>query len=457
MSGPRDDQANARAQAVRVLLETEKGGMSHIALEEASAVLSAHLAPEQAAREIRFLRRLVQGTLVRQMELDWHLDRFSRTPVHRMKPLIRCVLRMTVYQMLYMDRVPDSAAVSEAVKIIRKSRLSGLSGFVNGVLRSFGREEPHPQPPADVRSGIPGWIRDRWMRQYGPDICARICEALGEERPLSVRFCPRPGEGPAEADRRIGASLAADGVKLLPAPFPPGAYFLQNVSDLKHLAAFRSGDIAVQDISSITAGLAASPQPGSRILDVCAAPGGKSIHLAQLAGPAGSVTACDLSERKAARIRENAERLHADNVHVLIQDALQYVPEWEKAFDLVFCDLPCSGLGVMARKPEIRFRVKEEEIRELAGLQKKILKNAMRYVRPGGTLMYTTCTITEEENQQNREFILKAPSFSAASLTKVLPEALRGEESAAEGWLQLLPGVYPCDGFFLSKYQRKRN
>ena len=169
----------------------------------------------------------------------------------------------------------------------------------------------------------------------------------------------------------------------------------------------------------------------------------------------GSVTACDLTPVKTDLIRENIRRTGCGNVEVKLSDATVYVPEWEEAYDLVIADLPCSGLGVIGRKPEIRFLVQPEDLKKLQMLQREILRNAVRYVKPGGILMYSTCTVTAEENTENQRWIREHLGLKPVPLTPVLPAALKEERTAGEGWLQLLPGIHPCDGFFLAKFRKE--
>ena len=228
---------------------------------------------------------------------------------------------------------------------------------------------------------------------------------------------------------------------------------------LTQLEAFKSGLFYVQDLSSavsgdIVADLLAKAGPDFKVLDTCAAPGGKTVHIADLLAGKGSVTACDVSEKKTALIRGNAARAQFDNIRTEVQDARVYREDFEEAFDLVICDVPCSGLGVLIKKPDIRYHVTEESMAELVKIQRSILKNVQRYVKPGGTLVFSTCTVNPAENEENLFWFLERfAAFDTVSIKKKLPERLR-TETAEDGYVQLIPGVHPCDGFFMARLEK---
>jgi len=245
--------------------------------------------------------------------------------------------------------------------------------------------------------------------------------------------------------------LREDNAGALKAPYPENAYFLQNTSGLKDLKAFRHGGLFVQDISSQLAVYAAGIKEGSRVLDVCAAPGGKSLLAADILKGTGSVLARDISEDKVRLINENIQRLGLENIRAEVFDAEVFDSASEGRYDTVIADLPCSGWGVIGRKPDIKYSASREKEEQLAELQYRILENACRYVRPGGTLIYSTCTVSEAENEGNAErFLAGHPDFSPVSLNPLLPEELRCE-SAEKGYLQILPDDIK-DGFFIARF-----
>ncbi len=477
---------NPRAVALDILIEIlEKDSLSHLALRRG---LKAH--PEYDKQQRAFLTRLVEGTVERRLEMDYIIGRYSSVPMKKMKPVIRNILRMGVYQLLYMDAVPDSAVCNEAVKLATKRGFAGLKGFVNGLLRKVAAEKKQISYPAEntaeglsVRYSMPQWLVDSWLAAYGLDQTKQMLQAVLTERPLIVHH----NQSGADAEK-VRSSLMAAKVDVEPHPYHADAWILDGVDRLDSLEAFAKGWIQPQDISSqLTSSLAVhamkarwqqvctqqypgeqlvdktdqrgqeSASPSAlRILDVCAAPGGKSLYIADAAKslsiPA-TVLSRDLTEDKTAMIEENRCRLHLENLQVQAWDALVYDPAWENGADVVIADLPCSGLGIMGRKNDIKYRMTPQTQQELAELQRQILDVIWRYVKPGGYLLYSTCTINPAENDDNFRWIQEKYPFCPVDIRPWLPEALR-TESAASGSLQLLPGVHDSDGFYLTALQR---
>lgn len=436
---------SARELACQVLMQVmDSGEMSHIALREALAGC-----PEMESRDRRFATTLVQGTLEQLRILDAKLDSVSKTPVRKMKPWIRELLRMSTYQLLFLPSIPASAVCNEAVKLAVKRKFQGLKGFVNGVLRTISRDPSLPEGGLALTYSQQDWLVERFLKQYGPEKTEQILKGFLARRPLTVRQ-----NLSKVSTEMLMASWEREGIRTEPAPYIKNGFYLQGFESIDCTEAFRRGWIQVQDVSSMLAAAAAAPAAGAHVLDVCAAPGGKSLHLADQVGEKGSVLACDLTAAKTSLIEENKARCGFSQLAVRVQDARVLVPEFCGAFDLVMADLPCSGLGTMGHKPEIRYRVSEDSIRGLAALQREILAQAWQYVKSGGTLLYSTCTITPEENEDNYHWILDNTSLKALSLDPCLPESLRSE-TTENGYLQLLPGVHEgCDGFFISKFIR---
>ena len=442
---------NVRLLALETLLEAERGSrQSHLLIRD---VLDKYgWLPE---RDRAFFMRLCEGTLEYRLQMDYVIDRFSSVSSKKLKPVIREILRMGIYQILYMDAVPDAAAVNESVRLAGKKGFGALRGFVNGVLRAVSRGKDRirwPEPAGSagslsVRYSVPAWLVSRWIGEYGPEQTEKICASFQERRPVTVRV--RGEIPPGETG------------ELLPAPWMEDARVLADPQKLATLEAFRNGALAVQDISSMAAVRASGIRPGDHVLDVCAAPGGKSMFAADLTGPEGSVTARDLSDAKCGLLEQNRQRCALDNLHIEKADAVLFRPEDEGRYDVVLADLPCSGYGVIGRKPDIRYRASEEKERSLVQLQRQILANAVRYVRPGGTLLYSTCTFHREENEDQVRRICGELSGEAGvnmhpdDLRPYLPEALAGEQTAENGYIQLLPGIHPCDGFFIARLIRE--
>ncbi len=426
---------NTREIVLDILLELERGGAySHQLIRD---VLDKYdyLPPSDK----RFVKRLAEGCVERRIELDYILEQFSTVRVEKMKPLIRCLLRMGVYQIRYMDAVPARAACSEAVKLAGKRGFSGLKGFVNGCLRAVAAREGEELVPdrtaepvryLSVKYSMPEWIVNMWLSDYGEAETERILEGLLRVHPVSIRFSASLGRGEREA---LLEAWRAGGVRLRAAGALPDAFLLENVEGVASLAGYREGAFTVQDVSSQLALMAAAIRPGERVMDLCAAPGGKTLWAAERAG---EVLARDVSEKKAALIRENCERMGlAERVTVQVWDARRADPGREGWADVVILDVPCSGLGVLGKKRDIKYRMTPEGIDGLVALQRQIVTAGWRYVKVGGRVLYSTCTIDKRENEEMCRF-----------MEKHFP--LKLEESR-----QILPGE-ETDGFFYARFLR---
>ena len=411
-------------------------------------------------QEKAFIKRVTEGTVERRIELDYILNQFSSVPVPKMKPLIRQLMRMSVYQLLYMDAVPDSAACNEAVRLAQKRHFQSLKGFVNGVLRSIARSKDrivYPDKEKDwmrgvsVRYSMPEFLVGLWEKDYGREQTERMCASLLSVKPVSLRISEalsfKEQEELTEVWRRRGIVCERD-------PYLPYAWRCQNLEGLHKLPGFSEGLMAVQDVSSMLVTECAGIKEGDLVLDTCAAPGGKSLHASLKTGKTGQVEARDLSEDKAALIRENAERMKARNLHVKVWDARVFDAEAEGKADVVYLDLPCSGLGIIGKKRDIKYHVTKESLAELAVLQRKIIEACWRYVKPGGVIMYSTCTVHRAENEEQVQWMCGEFPLVTEDLNPYLPEELKCKE-AESGMLQLVPGVHECDGFFLARLRRK--
>lgn len=411
-------------------------------------------------QEKAFIKRVTEGTVERRIELDYILNQFSSVPVPKMKPLIRQLMRMSVYQLLYMDAVPDSAACNEAVRLAQKRHFQSLKGFVNGVLRSIARSKDrivYPDKEKDwmrgvsVRYSMPEFLVGLWEKDYGREQTERMCASLLSVKPVSLRISEalsfKEQEELTEVWRRRGIVCERD-------PYLPYAWRCQNLEGLHKLPGFSEGLMAVQDVSSMLVTECAGIKEGDLVLDTCAAPGGKSLHASLKTGKTGQVEARDLSEDKAALIRENAERMKARNLHVKVWDARVFDAEAEGKADVLYLDLPCSGLGIIGKKRDIKYHVTKESLAELAVLQREIIEACWRYVKPGGVIMYSTCTVHRAENEEQVQWMCREFPLVTEDLNPYLPEGLKCKE-AESGMLQLVPGVHECDGFFLARLRRK--
>ncbi len=448
------ETVDCRELALGILMDvTRQEEYSHIAIRNVLEKYQYMEKPERA-----FLTRLTEGTLEWMLHLDYIIDQFSSVKVNKMKPVIRNILRMSVYQLKFMDRVPASAVCNEAVKLTVKKGFRGLKGFVNGVLRNIARNicQIHYPDKRDILTylsvmySMPEWIVEDWLQVYEKEAVEQILGAFLKKEPLSIR--PNLERiTPGELEER----LERQGIRVTKAEWPDYALRIDNYNYLGAIPEFVEGLFQVQDVSSMMVVEMAAPMEGSQCIDVCAAPGGKSIHLAEKLHGTGCVEARDLTDYKTGLIEENVRRSGVKNLRVQKWDAcICHEASLGKA-DLVLADLPCSGLGVLGKKTDLKYRMTKGQQRDLIVLQRRILGTVQAYVKPGGSLIYSTCTIHQGENEENVDWFLKHFPFETVSLEDCIPMELRGKTASA-GYIQFLPGIHSSDGFFIAKFKRKQ-
>ena len=393
------------------------------------------------------------GTLERMGRLDYALCQLM---THEPEARIRDILRMSAYQILYLERVPDNAVCDEAVRLTRAQGMENATGLVNGVLRNLLRRRDELAAPRredglerylSIEYSLPEFACARLIGQYGADMAERIL-AWREGDGVNVRMNPLRTD-----EARFERMLSERGLEF-ERLHVPGAYRVRGMGAVDRLDMYRQGLFTVQGESSLMCARALAPKPGMRVLDACAAPGGKSTALAELMQGAGRVYACDIHAHRVELIRASARRLGLDNVRPMQQDASRFNSEWENSMDAVLCDVPCSGLGVMASKPDIKLSLKEDELDALPDVQLSILENCARYVKKGGALIYSTCTILEAENQAVvRKFLARHGEFELCGLRSHIPECFHA--GLDEGMLTLLGCRDNVDGFFIARMVRK--
>ena len=440
---------NLRDIVCDVLLDIEKNQTpSHVAIRR---MLEKYQYLE--GRDRHFISRVTKGTLERQISLDWIINAFSSVKVKKMKPVIRTVLRMSVYQLKYMDNIPSSAVCNEAVKLVKKRGFKSLAGFVNGILRNVVRHPEKMELPED-QMGIfysqPEWLVSYWSEIYGEGRTREMFGYFLKDQPLTVRVCTNK-----VSPEQFKTKMEEQGVSALQNPWVESAFELKGFDYLGALKAFREGECTVQDVSSMLVAKAADIKPSYKVIDVCAAPGGKSIQISELLEEDGQIIARDLTPLKVEMIEENIRRMGAEHIEAQCRDALVFVPEDEETADVVIADLPCSGLGVIGRKADIKYRVERKDLNQLAQLQRDILKVVSAYVKPGGCLIYSTCTVSQEENVENVKWFSENFPFEPDSLHGLLPDGL-GSDTLKQGYIQILPGEYGTDGFFIARFRRKQ-
>lgn len=442
---------NARRLALDVLTDVrEKGAYASLALGERLRV--SRLSPEDR----RLATGLVYGTLENQLQIDYALDRLMDRPTR--EPVQRDILRMGAYQILFLDRVPDSAAVDEAVKLTRAMGMEAACGFINAVLRNLSRgkdeiawpdREADPMTYLSVMGSMPRWLVDKLVAAYGPEEAGRVILYREEEHPVCVRpNLARLSDAGFEALLHEKGWRAERGLA-------PHAWLIYGAGDLAADADYRAGRFSIQGQSSMLAAEALEARPGMKVLDACAAPGGKSAYLCEQMQLTGRVYAWELHEKRAQLLEGVRRRLGLDNLRISVRDALDFRPDLEGTLDGVLLDAPCAGLGVLSQKPDIKLRLKEEDIPAIVDTQGRLIDTVCRYVRPGGALVYSTCSLLPEENADRvRTFLQAHPNFTLEPLPTSFPEELRARQTPCG--LQLLGCRDGVEGFFIARMRRVR-
>lgn len=440
---------DAREAALLALNDCQRqGGWSDAILKKRLACAGLD------SRDGALATQLCFGVLQNRILLDFYLSHFSNLPLKRMEGRVVEALRLGCYQMLFLDKIPHSAAVNASVELTRKyCKNPRAAGMVNGILRNLERNIDHlptiPQnDPVSYLSTLyshPEWLVREFLTALGSEETARFLAANNSRAPIAAMVNTRKTTA-----EELSASLEGEGVQVQPHPWMADCLILSKTGNLEGLTAFREGLFYIQDPASRLAVEALDPRPGMRVLDCCAAPGGKSFACAVRMEGGGEVVSCDLHPHKKKLIRAGADRLGLCNIAPMTADGKLFRPEWENSFDRVLVDAPCSGLGVIRKKPDIRYK----DPISLAGLpevQRAILDNAARYVRPGGVLVYSTCTLLRRENEEVALSLLEShPQLKAEEFR--LPEYVG---NARTGMITLWPHRQATDGFFICKMRRK--
>lgn len=466
---------NIREIVLNILMEYDKDGGRKTTLLKDALEKYDYL----ETRDKAFIKRVVEGCLERNIQIDYVIDSFSKTEVKKMQPLIRSLIRMGTYQIMFMDNIPDSAACNEAVKLAQKHKFAGLKGFVNGVLRNISRNKENiSYPDKNENGGVdylsvvysqPSWLCKMWLTEYGFERTEGMLKFFLEPRPTAIRCTVDPRDGVSgssdmeiatENANKLKKELEDAGVVVKENPILPYALELEKTDNIKYLPGYAEGRFAVQDVSSMLVTEIAGILKGHTVIDVCAAPGGKSMHAAQKVGADGKVFSRDVSTAKKELIAENAARLGLDNITIEVVDAKIHDDNMKRNADYLYLDVPCSGLGIIGRKSDIKQNIKKAKLDELTKLQWDIVKACWDYVKVGGTLMYSTCTVNKAENEQMVKRICAELPFEPVDITDVLPKYIiendkyNIKDTAKKGYIQLLPGEFGTDGFFIAKLKR---
>ena len=451
-SGPRKPavpaQPGARRLALKVLLDVHENG-AYAALS-----LNKNLPRDLKPEERRLTTQLVYGTLENEEKIDYALNQLTEYPAR--DAVTRDALRLGVYQILFLERVPDSAAVDESVKLVKTMGMETSAGFVNAVLRNLIRgkdelswpdKEKDPEEWLHVESSAPLWLVKKLAGAYGFETAEQMLLYRESSHPTTVRpnLLKLDDHGFEDLLRKKNLTFRA-GVA-------PHAYLLEGVTEPGFDPDYQAGLYSIQGQSSMLAAEAVQARPGMKILDACAAPGGKSAYLCEAMQLTGRVYAWELHEKRALLLDGVRRRLGLDNLRTAVKNACEYRPDMEKTLDAVLLDAPCSGTGVLSQKPDIKLRLKESDLPAIVETQKKLLNTVCRYVRPGGLLVYSTCSVLPEENKAQIEAFLKEhPEYTTEPMPLTFPAELRRQQDALG--LQLLGFRDQVEGFYIVRLRR---
>ncbi|CAG7622911.1 16S rRNA (cytosine(967)-C(5))-methyltransferase RsmB [Paenibacillus allorhizosphaerae] len=449
-AGTRKPSAREAALDVLVRIEQDRA-YSNLLLNQ---TLQKHKLDKQDAG---LATEIVYGTVQRLNTIDYFLEPFVNKGLGKLEPWVRSLLRLSFYQLLYLDRIPDHAIVNEAVSIAKRRGHQGISGMVNGVLRSVIRRKAELMLPAglpaDRRIALeqshPEWMVRRWIAQFGEQLAERICAANNTPPRVSIR-ANKMKLGAGELAER----LREGGLEAEPSAVSPAGVIVRGGGNMALTPEYAAGLYSVQDESSMLVAEWVDPQPGERVLDCCAAPGGKTAHLAEKMGDQGEIIACDMHEHKEKLIRDQAERLGLKSIRTITADARKLAERFAAdSFDRILLDAPCSGLGVIRRKPDMKWEKRESELADICEVQRELLEAVHPLLKPGGILVYSTCTIEAAENEDMiRGFLAAHPKFEPDEPSgKNVPLADRSQGGA----VQIMPYDFGSDGFFIARLRKR--
>lgn len=446
---------NSRETILNILTEVfEKDGYSNIAINK-----NLNLKKDIDTREENFIREMVYGIIENNIYLEYIISKVSKIKINKIHPTIKIILKIGIYQLIFMDRIPNRAAVNETVKLANKHGHRGTIGFVNGILRNISRDKEkykdipknNPVDYISIRYSHPKWLVRKWIEEYGEKFTEELCKANNETPRLNLRVNTLK-----TSKYDLKQSLLKKGYNVNDGKYADDILIVDNPIRLTNLTEYKDGLFTIQDESSALVGQIMNPLPGSTVIDLCSAPGGKSTYLAQIMKNKGRILSLDIHQHKIKLIKDNANRLGIDIIESYVEDAQIFNKEFVDMADYVLVDAPCTGFGLIRRKPEIKINRKEEDIKELASIQWTILNNAKEYVKPGGVLFYSTCTITKEENTDMiRRFIDVNLNFRLVDIRDDIT-SLEESNSLDKCCVQLFPHIHHTDGFFYAKLIKER-
>ncbi len=410
---------SAREIAVKILYNIEQGAYSDAAIKEK---LRGNILPEDSA----LITELVYGVTCYKIKLDYIIEQYSKLPLKRLSKWILIILRMGIYQLLFLDRIPESAAVNESVKLAKRYGHTASAGYVNGMLRNIARSSKKIEyNDISILYSHPAWLVDLWTKEYGADFTKQLLAANNNRADVTIRV----NKLKCTAEE-LEALLKQKGIQTK--VINDRCIQVKGTGNIEQLDEYQKGFFTVQDISSMYAVEALAPKAGEFVIDACAAPGGKTTYMAELMQNEGTILAFDLYEHKIDLLRKNAARMGLDIIQPCLQNAENLREDLIKKVDKVLVDAPCSGFGIIRKKPDIKWTKSLQDISKLAQIQKNILSAVSNYVKKGGILVYSTCTISKKENEEQLEQFLKNNQ----------------NFELLQQW-QLFPHIDNCDGFFI--------
>ncbi|MEH2002655.1 MAG: 16S rRNA (cytosine(967)-C(5))-methyltransferase [Nostoc sp.] len=447
---------NPRQIAFTALRDVHKGAYADVALDR---VLQKVNLPDH---DRRLVTELIYGSVRRQRTLDTLIDQLAKKKSDQQPQDLRTILHLGFYQLRYQERIPASAAVNTTVQLAKENGFSGLTGFVNGLLRQYIRlaekikKDPLQLPENPVeRLGIlhsfPDWIIQVWLEQLGLAETEQLCEWMNQSPTIDLRINPL-----RTSIEEVEAALQSVNILVRRIPHLPQALrLIGNAGSIQKLPGFKEGWWTVQDSSAQLVGHLLDPKPGEVVIDACAAPGGKTTHIAELMADKGKIWACDRTPSRLRKLQENSQRLNLQSIQIYIGDS-RHLNQFQNTADRVLLDAPCSGLGTMHRHADARWRQTPESVRELSLLQKQLLTHTSIFVKPGGVLVYATCTLHPAENEEViSAFLAESPDWQIESASGVeLPDSVH---STPQGWFKVWPHRQDMDGFFMVRLRKTNN
>lgn len=402
---------------------------------------------------------IVNGTLKNLIRIDYIAAQFVKINRNKLDKHIEDIIRTGIYQLFYLDRIPASAVTNEAANLARKYGNEGAVKFVNGVLRAIGRSKdtiPYPDRKAEpvrhlaVEYSHPEWIVEKWINDYGIEFAEQLLKANNQTPNFTIRANRLKGD-----KESLKKMLEQEGIEYNDGKYNPEALYIRGTSAIEHKESFQKGMYQIQDESSMLIGRVLDPQPGELIMDLCSAPGGKATHAAELMNNTGRIIARDVFQHKLELIEQSCKRLGISIVETQLKDAKELDPVFVGKADRVILDAPCSGLGVLRRKPDLRWKKTPDNFAELAKLQLQMLSKAAEYVKPKGVLVYSTCTVNNSENiDVINAFLKNREDFYLEDLSELLPKNLESQ-SKSLGYAEIFPNIHDIDGFFIARLRRR--